>query len=117
MADQYHSNYNPSTVPTSTMSIVALVAGILGLTIFPLLGSIVAIITGPMAKKEIIESRGTLGGENLAQIGIILGWIGLALGLMGCCIALIAFAFPFVMLMFGLGSGDFGLVLPTLLIF
>ena len=117
MTDQYNSNYGSSTVPTSTMAIVALVAGILGMTIFPLLGSIVAVITGPMAKKEIAQSHGTLGGESMAQIGTILGWIGLALGLMGCCIALVAFAFPFAMLMLGLGSGDFGLIMPALLAF
>jgi hypothetical protein len=117
MADQYNSNTGSPTVPNSTLAIVTLVAGILGLTFFPLLGSIVAVITGPMAKKEIAQSQGSLSGESMAQIGMILGWIGLALGLIGCCIAMVALALPFALLMFGLGSGDFGLVLPALLAF
>ena len=36
-------------VPNSSMAIVSLIAGILGLTFFPLLGSIVALITGILA--------------------------------------------------------------------
>ena len=105
--------YYSSVAPNSTLSIIALVAGILGLTLFPLIGSIVAIIAGPMAKREIDESGGTLGGENLAQIGMILGWIGLALSLLGCCIAFGILGFSFMM-MFGLGIDEFGLISPIL---
>ena len=82
----------------STMALVSLIAGILGLTMIPFLGSIVAVITGPMAKREIAESGGTLAGENLAQIGMILGWIGIGLGAIGCCIFVASFAFPFILL-------------------
>ena len=96
----------------STMALVSLIAGILGLTMIPLLGSIVAVITGPMAKREIAESGGTLAGENLAQIGMILGWIGIGLGAIGCCIFVASFAFPFIMVMFGLASEGISVVLP-----
>ena len=68
-----------------------------------------------MAKREIDESGGTLGGENIAQIGIILGWIGLALSLVGCCAALVVFGF--VIMMFGLSVEEFSQILPTLLLF
>ena len=104
-----------SSAPNSTLAIITLIAGILGITIFPLIGSIVAVIVGPMAKREIDESGGTLGGENLAQIGLILGWIGLALSVLGCCIAFGIIGFSFMMIMFGLGVDKFSLVLPTLL--
>lgn len=65
-----------------TMAIVSLIFSILGLTCLPLIGSIVAVITGSMAKKTIAASGGTLGGEGLAKIGVILGWIGIILGIL-----------------------------------
>ena len=107
--------YYSSSPQNSTLAIIALVAGLLGITIFPLIGSVVAVIAGPMAKREIDESGGTLGGENLAQIGMILGWIGLALSLLGCCIAVGVFGFSFLLIMFGLGVDEFGLIMPVLL--
>ncbi len=110
-------NYYSTSAPNSTLAIIALVAGILGVTFFPLIGSIVAVIAGPKAKREIDESGGTLGGESLAQIGMILGWIGLALSLVGCCVAFGLFGFSFMMLMFGLGIEEFSLILPTLIYF
>jgi hypothetical protein len=109
-------DYSSASVPNSTLAIIALIAGVLGLTLFPILGSIVAVIAGPMAKREISESGGTLGGESLAQIGLILGWIGLGLSLCGCCIAIGLFGFSFMGVMFGLGAEEFGIVLSNLLI-
>jgi hypothetical protein len=46
--------------PNSTMAIVSLVAGILGLTILPLIGGIVALYTGYSARREIEDSYGEL---------------------------------------------------------
>ena len=42
----------PAAASTSTMAIISLVAGILGLSLLPLVGSIIAVITGPIAKRE-----------------------------------------------------------------
>ena len=72
MSDEYPTGAASYAPPNSSMAVVSLVAGILGLTFFPFLGAIVAVITGPMAKKEIRESGGTLGGEGIATAGIIL---------------------------------------------
>ena len=110
-------NYYQTSAPNSTLAIVALVAGILGVTLFPFLGSIVAVIAGPMARREIDESGGTLGGESLARIGMILGWIGLALGLCGCCIAIGVFGSSFFLTMFAIGAEEFSQLLPMSLIF
>lgn len=106
-----------SSAPNSTLAIIALVAGILGVSLFPLFGSIVAVIAGPMAKREIDESGGTLGGKSLAQIGMILGWIGLALSLCGCCIAIAVFGSSFMGLMFALGAEEFSQLLLTSFLF
>ena len=105
---EYNGNYSPS-VPSSTLAIIALVAGILGLTFIPLVGSIVAVFAGPMAKREIAESGGTLSGENLAQIGMILGWIGLALSLCGICFVIAAFGFSFLTFL-AIGIEEYGML-------
>jgi hypothetical protein len=52
------------------MAIVSLISGILGWTLLPFLGSIVAVITGHKAKKEIRNSMGQLGGDGMATISL-----------------------------------------------
>jgi hypothetical protein len=102
-------------IPNSSMAMISLIAGILGLTFLPLIGSIVALVSGSSAKREILESGGTLGGEGLAQVGIILGWIGIGLSVLGVCAGVI-FVIPFCLLAFGLGSGEWGALLPLVLL-
>ena len=111
MSDHYEGA--PST-PTSSMAIISLVAGILGFTFLPLLGSIVAVITGPMAKKEIAQSGGTLTGESLAQAGLIMGWIGIILSVLGFCVFGVLVAVPFCLAAFGIASDEWGSLLPIL---
>ena len=71
---------------TSTLAIVSLIAGILGWTALPFLGSVVAIITGHMARSEIRRSNGQLGGDGMAIAGLVLGWISAALWIVGIVI-------------------------------
>jgi len=77
--------YQPIPAQNSTTAIISLVAGILGLTMFPFIGSIVAVILGHMAKGEIARSSGTLGGDGAATFGLVLGYIGRGLALLGIC--------------------------------
>jgi uncharacterized membrane protein len=63
---------------TSGKAIASLVLGIGGFLIFPVVLSILAIVFGRSAKREIAERPG-LGGAGLAIAGIVLGWIGVAL--------------------------------------
>ena len=86
MTDEISTQIEAPTGATSNMAVISLVAGVLGLTFFPLLGSIVAVITGPMAKKEILDSGGELSGEGMATAGMVLGWIAIALMVFGLCI-------------------------------
>ena len=71
----------PALKRESSLAIVSLIAGIVGWTILPFIGSIVAVITGHLAKKEIRESGGTMSGDGMALAGLILGYtmIGVAL--------------------------------------
>jgi hypothetical protein len=65
---------------TSGKSTAALVLGILGLVLFcPFIFSILALVLGYQARREIDASGGRLGGRGNATVGIVLGWIGTAL--------------------------------------
>ncbi len=69
----------PQFVPqqTSGLAIGSLIASVVGLVICLFVGQIIGIILGHMARKEIRESGGRLGGEGLATAGIIVGWVGI----------------------------------------
>lgn len=65
-----------------TLAVVSLIFGISGFVCLGIIGAVVAVITGGMAKKKIAASGGTLGGESLAKIGCILGWIGIVVNVL-----------------------------------
>ncbi len=79
----------PAVAQTSTLAIISLVSGILGWTLVPTLGAIVAVITGHMAKNEIRRSGGMLTGDGLATAGMVLGYVHLALAVVGICLAIL----------------------------
>jgi hypothetical protein len=66
---------------TSTLAVVSLVFGILAWILVPVIGAIVAIITGHMARSEIRRSGGAIEGDGLAVAGLVLGYVSLLLGL------------------------------------
>jgi len=101
-------------VPNSNMAMISLVAGILGLTLFPFLGSIVALVTGYMARKEIQESNGNLGGDGMATAGLVMGWIGIGLSAIGLCIGGTVFAISLCLVPLGIMS-DSSMIIPPLL--
>ncbi len=80
---------------THSLAIVSLVLSILGLfpPVLPLVGSIAAVITGMMARKEILARPDLYSGEGTARAGIILGWIGIGLALAACLVAVLGFLF------------------------
>ncbi len=102
--------------PSSTNAIISLIAGILGLTFIPIIGSIVAVIVGRMAKTEIANSGGALGGEGLAQVGVILGWVGIGLGALGLCAFCALFALPFLLGGAGILGNQFSLLTAAALL-
>ena len=95
MSDEAYQEDAITTVPNSSMAIVSLVAGILGLTFFPLIGSLVAIITGIMGRREVQESQGTLAGEGMATAGLVMGVIGISLGALCLCVFGVTFGSVF----------------------
>jgi hypothetical protein len=74
----------PASGPKRThgKATAALVCGIVGLFVCPIILSIVAIVLGTTAQKEIQASGGALTGEGMARAGVILGIIGIVLGVL-----------------------------------
>ena len=81
----------PPSRQTSTYAVISLVAGILGWTLIPFLGSIAAIVFGHMARGEIRRSNGQMEGDGLALGGLILGWLSVAMWVIGILIFLLFF--------------------------
>ena len=75
---------------TSTMAIVSLVSGMLGWTLLPLIGSVVAIVTGHIARAEIRRNPQSLEGDGLAVAGLVLGYAMVAIAV-ASVLALILF--------------------------
>jgi hypothetical protein len=77
----------PQSQRTPGKATAALVLGIVGLFICPLVCSVLAIVFGTQAKNEI-DRDPSLGGRGLAQAGFVLGIVGLVIGvLIGVLIA------------------------------
>jgi hypothetical protein len=83
---------------TSGLAIASLVSGIVGWTILPFIGSILAIILGYMARNEIRQRPGELEGEGLATAGLVLGWIAVGLTVVSLCLLGLGMCFFFGMI-------------------
>ncbi|QNK00783.1 DUF4190 domain-containing protein [Dyella telluris] len=93
-------SYQPTAQrTTSTLAVLSLVFGIAGWTLLPLIGSIVAIVCGHMARGEIRRAQpGSVDGDGLAVAGLVLGYAQVAFAL-ACTV------FVIVLLVFGFGFG------------
>ena len=79
----------PQPTSTNGMAIASMVLGILWLY---WIGSILALIFGYIAKRQIDESAGTQTGRGMAVAGIVLGWIGVGVGVLIAVIAVVVIA-------------------------
>lgn len=75
---QLDNQHTQQSRPTNTYAIIGLVSSILGLVGFALVGPILGVVFGMMAKKQILETHED--GIGLAQAAIILGIIQLVIG-------------------------------------
>src|SRR6185436_1080418 len=89
----YPQTVTADLLPTSTLAIVSLVSAILGFTAVPVVGTIVALITGYMARSETRSIPPRASGDGLATAGIIMGWIQVALLVIGVCCMIAYFVF------------------------
>jgi hypothetical protein len=65
------------SAPYNTLAVVSLVAGIASYVFVPVVGAVVAVITGHMARSQIRTTREQGGG--LALAGLILGYAHLVI--------------------------------------
>jgi len=79
--------------PRSKLAILSFVFGILGVTVLPLYGSIVAVATGHAALGEIRDSGGRVEGRSLAKVGLGLGYFAIVLALI---VGLLVLTYSFV---------------------
>lgn len=85
-------------IQTNTLAIISLISGILGWSLLPTLGSIVAIITGHLAKNEIKQNPGRFSGDGMATVGLILGYANIAIVVITICLVL------FILPVLGIGG-------------
>ena len=76
---------------TSTLAVVSLVFGILGWTLLPFLGSLVAVVCGHMARGEIRRAQGALEGDGMAVAGLVLGYLVIGLSVLAVLAAILFF--------------------------
>lgn len=76
------ANY-PGYQPTSGLAIASMISGIAGFVMFPVIGSILAVVFGHVARREILQTGRP--GNGMALAGLILGYIGI-----GFLVAIIA---------------------------
>jgi hypothetical protein len=82
-----HADVDPSPLPsgkssppettTNGFAVAALVIGIVGFVI-PLIGAILALTFGYVARGQINRSAGRMSGGGMAVAGIVLGWVQVA---------------------------------------
>lgn len=85
---EYRYYGGPPQTQSSGTAVAALVLGICGFFVCPLICSIAAIICGNIALGKIDRSGGRVTGRDMAKAGLILGWVGVAL----CVLAALAIA-------------------------
>ncbi|MGH1562721.1 DUF4190 domain-containing protein [Mumia sp. DW29H23] len=78
----YPPPYGPPVPPTSQKAVWAFVCGLLGIGMccFPV--GVVGLVLGLVAKREVNDSRGRLGGAGFAQAGFVLGLISVVLSVL-----------------------------------
>jgi hypothetical protein len=91
----------PTYRTTNAMAVVSLVSGIAAWCLLPMLGAIVAVIFGHLARGEIRRSQGQQEGDGLAVAGLVLGYAQLAFG-----IAIMLFVIAAVVLGLSIGFGS-----------
>lgn len=73
---------------TNGLAITSLVSSIAAFVVLPFLASIVGVITGHIALKQLRTSGEN--GRGMALAGVIVGWVGVALGILGILILTVA---------------------------
>lgn len=86
---------------TNALAVVSLVFGIAAWCVLPMLGAVIAIVCGHLARTEIRRApAGHVEGDGMAVAGLVLGYVQLAFGLLALLMVI-----GFVFLGLGIGIG------------
>ena len=66
---------------SSGLAIASMVLGIVGILAVPIVCSIAAVICGHMARSQIRQGEGRVGGDGMVMTGLITGYLGLVIWL------------------------------------
>lgn len=80
----------PQATENPTSGVLALVFGIVGLVVLPVIGSILALVFGYQCRKEVAAEPHRYR-DDLGRVGRILGWIGVALAAVGIVFFVVVF--------------------------
>lgn len=69
-------------------AIASLACAIGGLTVIPLIGSILGVVFGRIAQTRIAQNP-SLQGESMARAGVIIGWVGIGLAIAAFLVVLL----------------------------
>ena len=98
----YVAVYPPAPI-TNVWAVVSLISSILSwLGLFGI-GGAVGVITGVIARNEIIQSRGAQSGDGLALAGIILGVLNIITSCIAAACAVAIFVLPVLAIPFFAG--------------
>ncbi|ASR44559.1 DUF4190 domain-containing protein [Luteimonas sp. S4-F44] len=75
---------------TSALAVTSLVCGLLGWSLLPWLGSLVAVITGHLARAEIRRTP-ELDGDGMAVAGLVLGYVQFVATVVGIVVLMLFF--------------------------
>lgn len=94
MADDLppYSYSTPVPQETNILAIISLISALLGWFGVFGLGGLAAVVTGHIAKAQIRDSGGRMGGDGLATAGLVLGYLNIAFGLLLLCLVGLMFA-------------------------
>jgi hypothetical protein len=92
---------SPVAVPTNALAIVSLACGAAGMLVVPVVGSIVAVVTGHMARSQV--RRTGEAGAGMALAGLILGYAGLAIAALVAVLIVIGVVVAGVFVLSGAG--------------
>jgi hypothetical protein len=80
--------------------------------VLPVVGAILAVVLGHMAKSEIQQGGGAVSGDGLAVAGLVLGYANLGLAVVGAIagvvLTVLGIALPFGLAGCGLCAALFG---------
>ena len=80
----------PASSHTNTMAVVSLAFGIGSWFVLPLVGGVVAVVTGHIARREIRQTGEQ--GDTFALVGMILGYLHLAVVALVVLLVIVLFA-------------------------